>query len=133
MINMGLITKLKQSKHPIRDVISYIQGTIRYKLFYSNFKGLIRKHIREQIEFRIMVMDKECYNNGSCTICGCTTTALQMANKPCDKPCYPKMYCKRAWKVINPILNRLWERDKEHYYKIVKELQDVGTTRDSVR
>jgi len=46
-------------------------------------------NIRRQIEFRIEIMDSECYNNGSCVKCGCKTTALQMASKSCDKPCYP--------------------------------------------
>jgi hypothetical protein len=43
-------------------------------------------------------MDKECYENGSCKMCGCNTTALQMANKACPKPCYPKMISKKEWK-----------------------------------
>jgi phospholipase C len=42
-------------------------------------------------------MDKECYENGSCKICGCATTALQMADKQCDKPCYPKMMSRSIW------------------------------------
>jgi hypothetical protein len=46
-------------------------------------------------------MDRECYNSGQCKICGCKTTALQFANKPCDKPCYPKMMSKRAWKKMD--------------------------------
>lgn len=57
----------------------------------------MRKHIREQIDWRIEVMDKECYNAGSCKMCGCETTALQMANKACDKPCYPKMMTQWEW------------------------------------
>lgn len=43
-------------------------------------------------------MAKECYINGSCKLCGCTTTALQMAAKPCDNPCYPEMMSKTKWK-----------------------------------
>jgi hypothetical protein len=42
-------------------------------------------------------MDKECYENGSCKMCGCNTTALQMADKACPKPCYPKMMGKKEW------------------------------------
>lgn len=45
-------------------------------------------------------MDKECYNSGQCKICGCKTTALQLANKPCDKPCYPSMMSKKNWNKI---------------------------------
>ena len=46
-------------------------------------------------------MDKQCYNEGQCKMCGCQTTALQMANKACDKPCYPSMLSKSQWCVIN--------------------------------
>lgn len=75
----------------IKDVLAYITGTLRYKLWYSPFKFLIRTHIQEQITARIASMDSECKEAGECKLCGCQTTALQMANKACDKPCYPKM------------------------------------------
>ena len=75
----------------------YIQGKIRYKLYYSKFSGLIREHIEEQISWRILVMDEKCLMDGKCQICGCETTALQMANKSCPKPCYPKMMKRFEW------------------------------------
>lgn len=89
---------MSKAKPTIKNIISYIQGNIRYKLYYSKFSFLIPRHIREQIEYRIYKMDRECYNQGSCKMCGCKTTALQMANKQCDKPCYPKMMNRREWK-----------------------------------
>lgn len=82
----------------IKNIFYYIQGNIRYILYYSKFKFLISKHIREQIDFRIKVMDKQCYKQGSCKMCGCSTTALQMSNKICNKPCYPPMMDKKQWK-----------------------------------
>lgn len=85
------------SKVNIKNIKAYTQGKLRYKLFYSNFAFLIRPHIREQIEARIRSMDKGCYEAGECKLCGCQTTALQMANKACDKPCYPKMLTKSEW------------------------------------
>ena len=45
-------------------------------------------------------MDQECYNAGECKICGCQTTALQMADKACDKPCYPEMLSRKNWKSL---------------------------------
>ena len=82
-------------------MIAYLQGNLRYKLWYSKYlKWIIRKHIREQIEFRIDFMKPDCYNNGVCLICQCTTTALQMANKACDAPCYPEMMVKRDWNIF---------------------------------
>ena len=49
----------------LKDIWYYIQGNYRHKLFYSRFKFLIRKYIREQIALRILVMNEECYNNVS--------------------------------------------------------------------
>ena len=92
---------MKKAKPTLKNIISYMQGNLRYKLFYSNFAFLIRPHIREQIKVRINSMDQECYNAGECKICGCQTTALQMADKACDKPCYPSMLSKEQWYIIN--------------------------------
>lgn len=92
---------MMKSKINLSTIIAYIQGHIRYKLYYSRFKFLIRKHIRDQIDFRIKYMDKECYEKGSCKLCGCATTALQMADKQCDKPCYPPIFNKSGWAAFN--------------------------------
>lgn len=80
-----------------KDTWYYIQGNIRYKLWYSKYSWLIRKHIREQIDMRIKSMNRECYNSGSCINCGCKTTHLQMCNKSCKGDCYPKMMNKKQW------------------------------------
>lgn len=101
------------------NIISYILGNLRYKIYYSVFfKWMMRKHIREQIDFRVSVMDKGCYMSGSCKICGCKTVALQMADKPCDKPCYPEMMDKmfwnlfKNWKLQYPDKNGRWFLDE---------------------
>ena len=83
----------------VRNVIAYMQGNVRYKLYYHPLlRYLIPSHIREQIEFRINSMNRECYNTGSCVKCGCATTALQMANKPCEGNCYPVLVNRKTWK-----------------------------------
>ena len=98
--------KNKLKKLTYTNIKSYIVGTLRYKLYYSKYKKFIRKHILEQIDFRIDYMEPECFNNGVCIKCGCTTTALQMANKSCNGECYPIMMDKKTWyqfKEHNPI------------------------------
>lgn len=82
----------------VRNVWAFLQGTLRYRLYYSRFQWLIRRHVRAQIEWRIRVMEAECLGRGSCVRCGCRTTALQMASKSCDKPCYPPMMGRRRWR-----------------------------------
>lgn len=80
------------------DPWHWLVGNIRYQLYYdSRFKWLIRKHIREQIAWRIEVMNPLCYSQGSCIACGCKTTALQMCNKSCEAECYPPMKSKKEW------------------------------------
>ncbi len=85
---------------PLSDVWYYVQGHTREKIYYSKYKWvklLMRKHIKEQFEWRLKQMDKECYNNGQCKICGCDIPALTFANKSCHKPCYPKMKNRFDW------------------------------------
>lgn len=100
------VLKIIRGQSSIKDVWYYFQGNYRYKLYYSqHFKWLIRTHIKQQIDYRITYMDKKCYETGSCKICGCQTTALQMCNKSCDKPCYPRML---TWKEWTLFLKGMW-------------------------
>jgi hypothetical protein len=105
--------KVVKGKRDAKDMWHYIVGNYRYKIYYggnlsrkysiiaSIRKRMIRVHIKEQIACRIEWMDRECYEGGSCKLCGCETTALQMCNKACDKPCYPKMMNKEEWRKFN--------------------------------
>lgn len=79
------------------NVWAFLQGTIRYKLYYSRLRALIPRHVRAQIAWRIRFMEPECLRRGSCVRCGCRTTALQMASKSCDRPCYPPMMGRGDW------------------------------------
>lgn len=86
----------------LKDIFYYFQGSYRYRLYYnSKLKWLLRTHIREQIAYRIRVMNPVCYQQGSCIKCGCMTTALQMCDKPCDGYCYPRMLNKEEWDTWN--------------------------------
>jgi len=96
------VKEIVTGKKPLIDVYHYLLGNYRYELYYSGYAPgyrhpLMRKHIFEQIAYRISVMNKECYMKGSCIKCGCNTTELQMANKRCDGICYPTMMNKKDW------------------------------------
>jgi hypothetical protein len=54
--------------------------------------------VLEQIDYRIGIMDEECYDSGVCKFCGCETTALQMASKTCNGNEYPPIVKKNRWK-----------------------------------
>lgn len=94
------IEDIEEEPRNLQNVLYYLQGNIRYKLFYSRFAFLIRKHILEQINSRILSMKKECYDTGSCVKCGCATVQLQMCNKACKGSCYPSMQNKKNWALL---------------------------------
>jgi hypothetical protein len=58
--------------------------------------SLLSNYIRQQIQIRIW-SSVPCIEVGQCKICKCSTPALQMANKACEKPCYPAMLSKKDW------------------------------------
>ena len=72
-------------------------------------------------------MEKKCYTTGTCILCGCETTALQMANKACDKPCYPSMLSKKKWNALRGY-NTIFIFDKEtnERWKLVNGYFHVG-------
>jgi hypothetical protein len=135
---MKKIMMIVKGKRPLIDVVHYFIGNFRYHFYYGGTlskkfafiawlrKRMIRQHIKEQINFRIKVMDKECYNNGECKLCGCQTTALQMADKACDKPCYPPLMDKAHWSSFNKgeshySGNHIFLYDvKKNLYQIIK-------------
>lgn len=113
---MNMKTKILlvlKGKVPLIDVWFYVQGNIRYRLYYSKYKWLLRRHIREQIEFRLQRMKAVCYDQGSCVICGCETPMLQMANKPCDGGCYPRIVKAGTWKLIKDKLMEIYPQQNQ--------------------
>lgn len=113
-----------KAKVNLNNITAYILGNVRYKLYYSRYKFLIRKHILEQIDFRIKWMKPECYNQGECVICGCATTALQMANKACDAPCYPEMMNKTHWEKFK-LGEVMFDSNGAWYLNYLKQLVKV--------
>ena len=105
-------------KNKLKDIRYYMQGNLRYYLYYSKFSYLLPRHIKDQIIYRINSMDMICYAEGSCKMCGCKTTALQMCDKACNNPCYPPMLDKETWKEVkanksyfDESIHRVWVLD----------------------
>lgn len=104
------IRKILKGEAKLIDIWHYFLGWYRYRLYYAESTNVLhkqtvyrvpnpfmRKHIDEQITWRIRIMNPVCYEQGSCIKCGCETTALQMANKSCKGACYPPMMNKKQW------------------------------------
>lgn len=129
---MNLMKSIRKDQLTLSNVFYFIQGYIRYYIYYSkHFKWLMRKHVKEQIDFRIKMMARSCYNNGSCDLCGCHTTALQMANKSCDKPCYPPMMNRKQW--YNFKLTHKVNLKGDIYKMVVKIINSKNTNNPSIR
>lgn len=112
-------------KKNLFNTFAFIQGYTRYALYYSsNWRWLLPTYIYEQILWRISIMDIECYERGSCKMCGCDTTALQMANKACSKPCYPKMMGRRVWTEFKKVANIRFNKEGNLIDKDGKEFEE---------
>lgn len=111
-----------KAKINLVNIKSYFQGHIRQWLFYSKyFNWLLSLHIFEQINYRIFVMNKDCYTNGECVQCGCPTPALQMADKTCEGICYPVMMDETDWVIYKRdygIEFRYWNSDKPREFEL---------------
>jgi hypothetical protein len=114
-------------KIKLKDVLYYLQGNVRYQIFYSNFAWLLRAHVRQQITVRINSMDQECYDTGSCKECGCNTTHLQCCDKACEANCYPAMLNEIQWAHLiagkywfDPKTKIIWGLRDNKFYKMNK-------------
>lgn len=76
--------------------IDFLLGTYRYEVYYMN-PWWLRDFIVDQFEARVASMNPKCYSDGQCVMCGCQTTALQMAKKSCNAPCYPPLVGRKEW------------------------------------
>ena len=58
---------IKKEKVSLKSILAYIQGNTREAFYFSKyFQFLIRPHIREQIGYRLGVMNPVCYFEGTC-------------------------------------------------------------------
>lgn len=93
------LKSIMKGEKSLLDVWYFFQGHIREKLYYSKFRWLIRRHIQEQFDFRMKVMDQECYLAGQCKVCGCDIPALTLSDKQCEGKCYYPMMSKKQWTI----------------------------------
>ena len=108
---------LLKSKHKLLDVWSYFLGNLRFK-----YPWIMRKHIKQQIHFRITSIKKECIGNGACIECGCNIPELVYANKHCEGFCYPTMLNKIQWGVLTE--SGAIYKDKKLWYLNIKNQFD---------
>lgn len=94
------LKRLLKGEASLSDIFYYFQGHIRQDLYYSPNKHMIRKHIQEQLSWRLLQVKQkssECYFSAQCKHCGCDIPALTFSNKSCHGDCYPPMMSKKKW------------------------------------
>lgn len=99
-----------------KDAWYYVQGSLRFKIYKSKLRWILRRHIIEQVEWRRDQAALPCFRNGTCFCCGCNTPAVFFAHKGCavgkaryakecrskgENPCYPALMSKKDWKVFD--------------------------------
>lgn len=93
-----LLDSYHSSTNKLSDTVNYLFSQYRYLIYYHKLpQFLMRSYIREQIDFRLKVMNSTCYDQGACVHCGCTTTNLQMSNRICEGEEYPPLLTQREW------------------------------------
>ena len=113
-----------KAKINLKNVISFLQGWVRYKVFNTWLDFLIPKHIKEQYQVRLDSTDIICMSSGACKNCGCEIPKLQYANKGCAELCYPRLLSKKDWKCMKqgcPFLIQgvIWKLDLHKRFKVV--------------
>lgn len=104
----GKTKATKPAKLTFRNIYAVIQSWWRKKKMVMDGFNL-DQHIYEQIIWRrTQVIEKSpaCWNEGTCTVCGCEILGKTMEDRACEGDCYPYMMNEEQWKT-HKILNNI--------------------------
>ena len=80
-----------------KNIFGYIQGNFRK--FVEDIPSAIPKHIYEQIQYRIGVMNITCLENKQCP-CACSVPQKQYEDRSCELNCYGPILKKAEWETF---------------------------------
>ena len=73
--------KWRKRDFSLEEAFYYVQGYYRHFFYWRKYgKYFLRRHIREQIYWRLGVMNQECLSNGACVECGERDVLIAMAH-----------------------------------------------------
>lgn len=105
----------------LRNIKGFLQGKTReYKA-----EGL-PDHIKEQVIWRISVMDENCLKNRECP-CECEVPGKQFEDRECEEMCYPMMMEPHIWETFKEKIGINMERVRN---KTRKRLFNYGIDLD---
>ena len=114
--SLKLIPKyFKENKLNQRNIKNFLQGT--YRLYTLGTQPI---HIREQLWYRLKLMNLECIKNKSCIMCGCEFIGLALVDKACKGNCYPDFMDVSIWEIFKQT-SKITETDFTNGKKIVEE------------
>ena len=93
------VVRLVTGKIKRNDIWCWCSGYYRWAVA-TTLPFLIRKHIREQLEWRFKKVNPVCKEQGSCLGCGCVYPQVVYCSKGCVLECYPKMLSRYEWERI---------------------------------
>lgn len=101
------IMKINKYDITLKNIWAYIQGNTRMigeELGMDIFKS--PKHIQEQIIWREVIHNKECYKLGECIHCHCKVPDKLYADKECEGGCYPRIMNEVTWDRFKNVCGR---------------------------
>lgn len=100
----GKTKTIKPAKLTVRNVLAVIQALWRKNKSIAGFD--LPVHVYEQIiwrRFEVARLSPECWNSGSCKVCGCEILGKTMEDRECSAGeinlplCYPAMMKAEDW------------------------------------
>lgn len=100
---------MKFGKYDItaKNVWAYIQGNTR-KIIDEIGPDIFKspQHIQEQIIWREVIHNPECFKQGKCIHCHCDVPDKFYSDKECEGGCYPAIMDKDTWNKFNQLCAR---------------------------
>lgn len=100
---------MKVGKYDIttKNIWAYIQGNTR-KILDEIGPDIFKspQHIQEQIIWREVIMNKECYAAGACIECHCAVPDKLYSDKECEGGCYPEIMNADTWFKFKQVCSR---------------------------
>lgn len=100
---------MKLGKYDItaKNIWAYIQGNTR-KIMEEHGPDIFKspRFIQEQVIWREVIHNPECYKLGECIHCHCKVPDKLYSDKECEGGCYPAIMDESTWGKFNQICSR---------------------------
>ena len=106
----------KENKLTVKNIKNFLSGT--YRLYHFEAQPA---YIKEQIWYRLSVMNPACIEKKACIMCGCEFLGLSMIEDACKGNCYPKIMTLNIWDMFKSTYSENLSTRFKTGQKIIKE------------